>query len=291
MGASSSCLNGEIEGALVIWQINLKASRIRAKYLVNLTKNKYPNGPPHVIAIQDPPKELAWISTGNYKPVYRTAQTLREEDHPYIPLAFLVLDTIPVGHWHPTFHEDLDADPRDFQDRLDRLDPPTPRHQDAFAATLALSTLLATCTLGQDNLLLGDFNLHHPRWSRTPFVGPITSDAPSLFHGTEQAGMECITEPGAMTYSRAKVYCIVLQIGASWKGLTSIQIIISTYTQTTLLMKPDRTSSDRYLWGKADVVGFRAHVERELANSGLLDTALMSKPDINAYFSKFNDII
>ncbi|KAG7064329.1 zinc knuckle [Colletotrichum scovillei] len=345
MGASSSCLNGEIEGALVIWQINLKASKNRAKYLVNLTKNKYPNGPPHVIAIQDPPKELPWISTGDYKPVYRTARTLREEDHPYIPckptkkakyeqrqlvdldpVAFLVLDTIPIGHWHPTFHEDLDADPRVFQDRLDRLDPPTPRHQDAFAATLALSTLagpinihnvynrqtkinidrlLATCTLGQDNLLLGDFNLHHPRWSRTPFVGPITSDARSLFHGTEQAGMECITEPGAMTYSRgsdqekhtstidlAFLSQSLLHRFTDWsilegRNFNSDHRII----QTTLLMEPDRTSSDRYLWGKADVAGFRAHVERELANSGLLDTALMSKPDINAYFSKFNDII
>ncbi|KAI3528724.1 zinc knuckle [Colletotrichum abscissum] len=345
MGASSSCLNGEIEGALVIWQINLKASRIRAKYLVNLTKNKYPNGPPHVIAIQDPPKELPWISTGNYKPVYRTARTLREEDHPYIPckptkkakyeqrqlvdldpVAFLVLDTIPVGHWHPTFHEDLDADPRDFQDRLDRLDPPMPRHEDAFAATLALSTLagpinihnvynrqtkinidrlLATCTLGQDNLLLGDFNLHHPRWSRIPFVGPITSDARSLFHGTEQAGMECITEPGAMTYSRgsdkekhtstidlAFLSQSLLHRFTDWSILEGGNFDSDhRIIQTTLLMEPDRTSSDRYLWGKADVAGFRAHVERELANSGLLDTALMSKPDINAYFSKFNDII
>ncbi|KAK1492283.1 hypothetical protein CCUS01_14065 [Colletotrichum cuscutae] len=67
MGASSSCLNGKVEEALVIWQVNLKNSKSRAKYLVNLAQSKYSDGQPHIIAIQDPPKHLAWMSTGNYK--------------------------------------------------------------------------------------------------------------------------------------------------------------------------------------------------------------------------------
>ena len=66
--------------------------------------------------------------------------------------------------------------------------------------TVNIGQLAATC-IGRDcDILIGDFNLHHPLWSGDSMRNNVGSDARELAEATQAANMDLITARGTVTY-------------------------------------------------------------------------------------------
>lgn len=143
--------------------------------------------PFHIICVQDPPCDLPWRpNPGPYKVWYRAKKELGDEDDPRNRssnsahlltqrVAFYVHQSISVHDW--------DVDPYDDQNAnlVATLWLKTPSGKIAIhnvynrQKSLDIGRLMDTCTgLGSD-ILVGDFNLHHPTWAgdEKRYVTPI----------------------------------------------------------------------------------------------------------------------
>lgn len=219
---------------LVVVQANVKQCLNRLKGLVAHLSSS--SRPCDVIAIQDPPKSVAWFRPKDYTLWHCSDTELREEHDPRLPenapngpnasktpdfgkVCFLVHKTIPLSHWSAVSHPSL-----------------SPEHR--LAATLTLLTscghiaihnvynlnqtinieqLVDTTTATASDLIVGDFNLHHEHWGGDRVRGEqLLSDAKALYEGlVVGADMRCLTEKGAITYSRSissEKYCSTIDL-------------------------------------------------------------------------------
>lgn len=70
---------------------------------------------------------------------------------------------------------------------------------------LDMATLIQECCSGDDDLLLGDFNLHHKLWAGLDLPpNKMCPDSRLLADKTEEFGMKLVTERGAVTYTRSE---------------------------------------------------------------------------------------
>ncbi|KAM5359789.1 hypothetical protein ACJZ2D_014222 [Fusarium nematophilum] len=315
------------DSSLIVLQANVKGSALRTMKLLHDARDSH--HPPDVIAVQDPPKGLPWLGISPYRLSYATDRTLLEGDNPafrgdkvkFVPLSknsqtdkskkptdeppntadgeedfplhrtcFLVHSSIALGDWEVRYHE---GENKRLAATLVLTIP--------GASTICIHSvynshkavdidqLVAETTTSGRDLLLGDFNLHHPWWGgRRAEEEPICPLANRLRRGLEMAGMECLTEPGTVTFTRG-----LLEDGsASTIDLTFASHEIASHTlycrvrevlgfesdhrvvETALDLPPAREYKTRYQWRKVDREKFVQHVTENLQQVGLpeLDT-------------------
>ncbi|KAK6214968.1 zinc knuckle [Colletotrichum tabaci] len=307
---------------LVAWQVNLKGSKRRLRYLLRCLTCV--GRQPEIIAIQDPPPEFAWWQSRGYKAEFCAVRPLKEDDGPFAiacaerekkkrksaeeprppkelvslyRIGFYVHDSIPLADWNVSFHDNGNKSMVATLKLSTRSGSIAIHNVYNHTLNLDMAELLATYTTSPSDLLLGDFNLHHPLWGG-PNVKPNSPQAEQLYHGTQIAGMRCLTKP-TITYSRGTqkdgTFCSTIDLAFAGcsivdqiqdhgslavRGFESDHRVI----QTILSVEPGRVRGTRYVWSQADRSEFRRDVAAQLEDAGLLRRLVCSKTGIDHYF-------
>ncbi|KAL7796456.1 reverse transcriptase (RNA-dependent DNA polymerase) domain-containing protein [Trichoderma afarasin] len=205
---------------LLIAQVNLKCAPERARKLQQHMLQMEQTW--DVVAIQDPPPEIIWPASDvrrTHHLWYQSVKFITENDHRILredgvaapelqtKVAFLVSREIPETDWRVTV-------PHWANNMLATLSLTGPfgvikihnvyRNTNVDKDTrLDMDKLVEACCTGDEDILLGDFNLHHGLWAGPNLPKEKTcSDARLLASMTERLGMKLVTEPGKITYSR-----------------------------------------------------------------------------------------
>ncbi|KAH9883485.1 hypothetical protein F4778DRAFT_660496 [Xylariomycetidae sp. FL2044] len=167
-----------------------------------------------------------------------------------------------------------------------------------------MSRLIQSCTTDPGDILLGDFNLHHPSWSNPTLWGRSSKDAATLADGTRNNGMTLVTTPGEITYSagtdkavRASTIDLTF-LGRNlapyfgdW-GVVKVRGFESDHCvcQTRLNVGVKMETAPRFRWHKVRKDDFRQKLNQRL---GVLDglQALDTWEDIESYVSSLVDIL
>lgn len=174
-----------------------------------------------IIAVQDPPKSLPWWrgSLGKYHIWFETDRPLEEEHNPQPNLrrktcqtdkppkefelavvAFFVIRTIPPQNWAAFL-------PRGLSGKVATLSVTTSagdsiRIHNVYNQRAAINLeLLAQHSMGDCDMLLGDFNLHDRLW--TGPNGQEDKGGRELAKLAGRRGMRCLNKAGKLTYSRS----------------------------------------------------------------------------------------
>ncbi|KAG5757117.1 hypothetical protein H9Q72_014431 [Fusarium xylarioides] len=195
----------------IILQANVMHSKERVYSLLEYAREQ--TTWPHIIAIQDPPKRFPWMQTQGYKANYNSLSELpsdRHYDELTIPerrkislsgVCFLVSNEIPASDWDVFYHGN---------------------HNKTMAATLVLQTLnkgkmkihnvynrsnqiniqrmVQACNFSGNDVLLGDFNLHHRDWTGVPSTR-YERKAWELRASMQAARLKLLTPRGAETWA------------------------------------------------------------------------------------------
>ncbi|KAF4976901.1 hypothetical protein FDECE_18418, partial [Fusarium decemcellulare] len=208
-------------------------------------------------------------------------------DSPIYKACFLVHCSIPIHTWYARSHE---GNNEELAATLFLDTPDAGRiaihnvynHLD----TLDIGELISEATSTGDDLLVGDFNLQHPLWSG---ARPVRRSlrANELAHGLSATGMECLTPPGTITFSRSGY----IHRGVSTIDLTFASVRIADRAEryrivdvpgfetdhrvieTTLAIEPRRETRVRRLWKRVDEAKFIQAVK-----SGLEAVGCSSEP-------------
>ncbi|KPM46545.1 hypothetical protein AK830_g65 [Neonectria ditissima] len=282
---------------------NLKQSPMRLKRLKTRlrTLQHKENHRPHVIAIQDPPEAIASSSIPGYRIWYSwlplaNTNNNDDSDKPKVSrVAFIVDAKVPLGDWQ--VEEPEEAPNKGLAASL--------RLRTASSTILAIHNVynhLETIDIGHvlamaggpgDNILLGDFNLHHPDWSGDRTIRR-TPAADQLACGINALGLELLTTPGVVTYSNSLdtdkrsstidltfasqgistqvEHCRVLDI----PGFQSDHRLI----ETTLLLSLKQETKSRPFWKMVNEALFK-HKLRSLLPP--LDTPLDTREQVSRY--------
>jgi hypothetical protein len=261
---------------LAILQVNVKDTPERLRPIFEHALNTR-GRVPDIIAVQDPPLKVPWLNCHPYNVDFRSERPLLEGDNPdeqkdatkHVPLAkvcFYVHQSIPKERWSVVYHE------KDNNNLAATLHLSTPVGQVAIhniynrKKKANIDQFIEDTTISRRDIIVGDFNLHHPQWSgRLLKPWSNCSKANRLHEGMLGAEMRCVTKPGTITYTRREsvhdeVSCIDLtfiseamaprflscavQKIASWKRSDHRPI------QTLLNIGVFRDETKRFLWKK-----------------------------------------
>ncbi|KAK7911116.1 RNA-directed DNA polymerase from mobile element jockey [Apiospora marii] len=182
-----------------------------------------------IIAINEPPDSFSFL-TERYVPWYGTTQ-LREEDHPFLPVsrqegrkqrhaslstaarppkclgikvAFYVERSITVGDWYVT--EPEGGDPN--RGCVATLHLKTSSGEIHITNVynhenrVCIPSLMKFLSGDGYDLVVGDFNLHHPHWEGHHKSAPCTPKARELHLATQAASMKLLTPQGTTTFKK-----------------------------------------------------------------------------------------
>ncbi|KAJ0160825.1 putative RNA-directed DNA polymerase from transposon BS [Colletotrichum tanaceti] len=283
-----------------------------------------------IIGIQDPPPEFAWWQSRGYKAELCAVRPLKEDDGPFAiacaesekkrrkklkrsksaeepqppkelvslyRIGFYVHDSIPLADWDVFSHDNGNKSMVATLKLSTRSGSIAIHNVYNHTLKLDMAELLATCTTSPSDLLLGDFNLHHPLWGG-PNVKPNSPQAEQLYHGTQIAGMRCLTKP-TVTYSRGTQndgsFCSTIDLAFAGcsiadqiqdhgpltvRGFESDHRVI----QTILSLEPGRVRSTRHVWSQVNRSEFRRDVAAQLEDARLLGRLVCSKTGVDHYF-------
>lgn len=166
---------------------------------------------------------------------------------------------------------------------------------------LDVSDLLSTAGSIGDNVLIGDFNFHHPDWSGDR-VGRRTDNANHFAVGVRSVGMRLLTERGVVTFSNSDdtevrsstidltfasgriaghvKHCKVLRIS----GFESDHRVIETVVHQNV----ERKIRPRRLWTRADPRRFTDILRLYLPS---IDDSLDDDERINEYYLKILEAV
>lgn len=145
---------------------------------------------------------------------------------------------------------------------------------------LDMARLIQECCSGDNDLLLGDFNLYHKLWAGLDLpTNKVCSDSKLLAEKTEEFGVKLITERGAITYTRSEenqstirstldLAFISRQLHPQlidWEVL-KVSGFGSDHRicQTCLKIIPNRRLGARFQWDKTNICQLRQMVEKDL---------------------------
>lgn len=151
--------------------------------------------------------------------------------------------------------------------------------------TVDIDKLLRTCTTGEADILLGDFNRRHKLWGGSRVIC-ATGRAKQLAEGVTAAGMECLTSTGVVTYSQSDNtangrYCSTIDLTFASCGISSRVgecVVLKDVpgfdsdhriVKTTFDISPNREITTRFLWKRANKKGVQRAVARALEPLGL----------------------
>lgn len=292
------------------YQANVKNSRGRVNDLLSHARGV--SRPPDIIAIQDPPDALPFMSTEPYVKWYEPERPLTEDDSPWC--------RAEAKKASKKAKRDDDTDKEGFQQPAEEDQPQFLLHRVCFlvhesipptswrvevhdsnakmAATLSIkmstgqldihnvynnkphfdvAELLGRVAASRNSLLVGDFNLHHVLWNGTGTWGDVPK-ANELAEGLQGAGMECLTRPGTITFSRSmntdsQSSTIDLTFtnehfadrGAECR-VVNIERFASDHRviETILDMEPGRHNPVRRLWKKTNTERFLEAIRAKL---------------------------
>ncbi|SPJ72671.1 uncharacterized protein FTOL_02400 [Fusarium torulosum] len=240
-------------------------------------------------------------------------EKLRKADEKLHQVCYLVHESIPVQDWGVIFHngDNIGLAATLF---LRIANGRTVAIHNVYnrLKLVNIRSLLAKVSSSGRNLLLGDFNLHHPEWGGEKAELVCEDEAKVLQKGLKEAGMECVTPPGVLTYSRRgylgsfveSEYNSTIDLTYASEGLASF---VEDYSipdmvgyesdhrviQTTLSLEVDRTVSTYYRWKKVDAERFRDTMIENLAPLGFPALATSAATDIytNKIFQAFHPVI
>jgi hypothetical protein len=162
-----------------------------------------------------------------------------------------------------------------------------------------VGTLITRVAALQHSLLVGDFNLHYQLWNGDKTFGDVAK-VNDLAEGLQGAGMECLTVPGTVTFSRS----VSTEYQSSTIDLTFISNHIADRSidwglvemmefapdhrviQTTLDMEPGRHDPLQRLWKKTKPKAFVKAAEPRLAPGQL--PVLENAQQNDEYIQKIN---
>ncbi|KAM5347429.1 hypothetical protein ACJ41O_010434 [Fusarium nematophilum] len=264
------------DSKLVILQANVMRSLKRLRHIFHHALNSK-GRPPDIIAIQDPPNQAPWGGCYHYEVDLKPARPLKETDNPVeqkdvdkrVALAkvcFYVHKSIPKDQWTVRYHEN------DNKTLAATLELSTTAGEMAIhnlynhRCTVNIDQFIGETTASRRDIIVGDFNLHHPRWSGALFKPKYyTRTAGRLHDGMVAAQMRCLTTPGTVTYTRGKRQdetssCIDLTfisedmasrvLGCAVKKIDCWDESDHRPIQTSLNIEVSRDDSKRYLWKK-----------------------------------------
>jgi hypothetical protein len=162
---------------------------------------------------------------------------------------------------------------------------------------LDMARLIQECCTGDNDVLLGDFNLHHALWAGLGLPpNKMCPDSKLLAEKTKELGMKLITKRGAVTYTRSEedksTYKSTLDLvfisRQLYPRLIDWEVLkVSGFgsdhriCQTRLKTIPNRRLGVRFQWDKANV----CQLHQSFANSlsDLENEELTTKDDIDYY--------
>ncbi|EGU79108.1 hypothetical protein FOXB_10396 [Fusarium oxysporum f. sp. conglutinans Fo5176] len=214
------------------------------------------------------------------KPKLKSPYQQKEKLH---AVAYLIHKSIPVQDWHVEFHDNVNLGLaatlllRISDDQTIAIHNVHNRFQ-----KVQIPDLLQKVTATGQDLLVGDFNLHHPDWGGDD-IQIIELQAIELSSGLKAADMKILTPRGFKTYSRGKCFAgaytstidltcassSLAQFVSNWSspevpGFDSDHRVI----MTTLDLEIERVPSTYYLWKLVDPKEFREFVNNALEHLG-----------------------
>ena len=259
-----------------------------------------------IIALQEPwtnPQNRRTVSQGYY-PI------IPAHEHPRV--AILISTQLDSTTWRPIYYDTGDLVTVEMQTNLGPIyihncynpSGPTSHSQDG-----TLSAVEAALRGGrsQDNdcqqILLGDFNLHHPRWGAN--LAPTAHRmADKLLEITAEAGMQQVLEPGTVTWERQGSSCQTIDLVFATAQVE--QNIISCRTE------PDKTHGSDHLpvvttvcntapamkqryprpqWKKAEWDEVRQHLQTQLDQAQLHNNPLDTRAAIDEATKQIQEAI
>lgn len=170
---------------------------------------------------------------------------------------------------------------------------------------LDMARLIEECCSGNNDFLLGDFNLHHKLWAGLDLPpNKMCPDSKLLAEKTEEFGMKLITERGAVTYTRSEedksTYKSTLDLAFISKRLHPRLIDwevlkVSGFgsdhrvCQTRLATIPNRRLGVRFQWDKTNQSQLHLMVQQGLDAIGTTD--LTTKDDIDFYVQQIITVL
>jgi hypothetical protein len=213
-------------------------------------------------------------------------------------VAFLVRNSILLSHWDVTFHTD------EFNGLAATLRLETPsgsiRIHNVYNRNkeLDMTELFSYCPISHSDILLGDFNLHHPAWGGDN-LPVVERSAKELHKLSVSCGTTCQTPRGAVTYSRSESE----DKHSSTIDLTFTGVNITTRVNSCQVIDIEGFGSDhrlvvtelkialytevksRYAWNSVNRKEFLAAIEDALSALGF--PPLTSVSDIDDYLERF----
>ncbi|CAG9978303.1 unnamed protein product [Clonostachys byssicola] len=299
---------------LDILQLNVKDSMKRLLDLKRALSEELSDQPPQIIAVQDVPKGFPFMPMPGYHLHYHASRALTEDDNPDAAktiavkdkpkprskwqldrVAFYVHESIPLEDWGVTYHTEKSK---------------------GLVATLFLNTtsgavnihnvynqhkqldmdhLFSYCKICRSDILLGDFNLHHPTWGGDG-LRVVEEQARDLHSLADAYLMNCKTPRGATTYSRSTStdqYCSTIDltfVGGNIDSLfKSCQVIddLAAFASdhrpvlTRMEMAPNMEVKARYSWNEVKGKTFLPTLKETTSQIGF--APLGSFSDADAY--------
>ena len=292
---------------------NLKQSVTRLASLIEYVE-EMPQ-PFHLICIQDPPRNLPWKRRGPYLLWYEAVRPLTETDNPYINpgmspdmekrVAFLILKSLDVKDWRIATHDSNSS--LVITLRLTTASGEIVTFHNVYNHQNTLNIDQLFDDIGVEphgQILLGDFNLHHPSWSGNAMRSTAEPKAVRLYDALAATEMELISTRGAITYSRSArsdQYCSTIDLvfgnpqAISWNPRWKIVDVPGfdsdhRVTQTTLDIVPRLFDKPRRDWNRVDVPEVRRCVKKALeCLDG--DVSLNTTSEIDQYAAKLADLL
>ncbi|GKU21344.1 unnamed protein product [Fusarium langsethiae] len=225
---------------LIIDQANFKGSSDREKKFLNFNTKTPGWLPPHIIVGCDASPQTAWKSPGEYHLEIRASRTLVETDNPYDPnrlqgnppklrgrksnnppveippaeppplgmsrVFFLVRKSIPRESWNVEWYNDVNsgmAATLHMATEMGDIHVHSIYNPNQPGQTINIPEMIDKTTVSGADIVMGDFNLHHPSWSGPLFRGDPTKvllPARQLHDGMANADMKLQTIPGTGTF-------------------------------------------------------------------------------------------
>jgi len=185
------------EITIMQYNTNHSSYKIQTPFLQQMRPEEH-----HIIAIQEP-----WINPRTRKTVTHPGYYTILPDYPHPRIAVYVTKEIATTSWEAIFHSGdlatLKIQTEGPTIHIHNCYNPHRPYTDQGLGTLPLIQKAIQDSRGVEHILLGDFNLHHPKWG-----GNLTQTqhraADTLIKITEEKRLYLLTEPGTITWENSR---------------------------------------------------------------------------------------
>jgi len=196
--SSKPTMNSSLTGITIIqYNTNHSSYKIQTPFLQQMRAEEH-----YIIAIQE-----LWINPRTGKTVTHPGYHTILPNYPYLRIAIYVTKEIVTTSWEAIFHSGdlatLKIQTEGPTIHIHNCYNPHRPYTDQGLGTLPLIQKAIQNSIGVEHILLGDFNLHHPKWG-----GNLTQTqhrtANTLIEIIEEKRLHLLTEPGAITWENSR---------------------------------------------------------------------------------------